>query len=86
LDDLIARVNEDLEIVVRWPTENGLLLSLRKSHVIFVSISPPTVPPSILFLEWKDVVTAVIGLVDMLRRFVLRFMLYCIGYAKYLYQ
>jgi hypothetical protein len=75
LNDLIAWVNEDLESIVRWSTENGLLLSPTKSQAILVSNSPSTLPLPILFLggvalEWKNVVT-----VDMLRRFVPKFML-----------
>jgi hypothetical protein len=50
LDRLIARVNEDLETIVRWSTENGLLLSPTKSQAILVSNFSPTVPLPILFL------------------------------------
>jgi hypothetical protein len=57
LNGLIAQANEDLESIVRWSTENGLLLSPTKSQAVLVSNFFPTVPLPILFLggvalEW----------------------------------
>jgi hypothetical protein len=60
-------VNEDLEAIHRWSIENGLLLNPAKSQAILVSNSPPELPLPLLVLgdialEWKDVVTADLGL------------------------
>jgi Reverse transcriptase (RNA-dependent DNA polymerase) len=72
--DIIARVNEDLEAIFQWSTENGLLLNPGKTQAMVVSNGAVVGPLPSLFLggvplEWRDEVNDLGLIIDSRLRF-----------------
>lgn len=69
IDGMVARVNEDLEAIFRWSTDNGLVLNSDKTQAMLIANGAPMGPlPNLslggVSLNWKDVVLDLGLLID----------------------